>query len=119
MATGSYLTPTYSRSQSIPGVIFQQDNVANTVEDFCSAQHMHFLSWPAYLPDLSLIELMWNLVDWCLAPDPRPATSKDELFLRIQAILNSLPQADIQILFDSMPRRTATLIAVRGCYTKY
>ncbi|GFX37620.1 uncharacterized protein TNCV_3201431 [Trichonephila clavipes] len=31
----------------------------------------------------------------------------------------SLPQADIQNLFDSMPRRIAVLIAAPGGYTKY
>ncbi|GFW69227.1 transposable element Tc3 transposase [Trichonephila clavipes] len=35
--------------------------------------------------------------------DPQPSASKDELLLRIQAIWNSVPQADIQNLFDSMP----------------
>ncbi|GFU19727.1 transposable element Tc1 transposase [Trichonephila clavipes] len=39
--------------QGIPGAIFQQDNirshVAKTVRDFCSAQHMQLLPWPASL----------------------------------------------------------------------
>ncbi|GFW51366.1 transposable element Tcb1 transposase [Trichonephila clavipes] len=61
---------------------------------------------------------VWNLIGRRLACDPRPAASKDELLLRIQAIWNSLPQADIQNLFDSMPRRIAELIAARGGYTK-
>ncbi|GFX19073.1 transposable element Tcb1 transposase [Trichonephila clavipes] len=54
-----------------------------------------------------------------LACDPHPAASKEELLLRVQAMWNSLPQADIQNPFDSMPRRIAALIAARGCYTKY
>ncbi|GFX64531.1 transposable element Tc1 transposase [Trichonephila clavipes] len=37
--------------QGIPETIFQQDNarphVAKTVRDFCSAQHMQLLPWPA------------------------------------------------------------------------
>ncbi|GFU05104.1 uncharacterized protein TNCV_574551 [Trichonephila clavipes] len=61
------------------------------------------------------IRHVWDLVGRHLARDPRLAASKDELLLRIQAIWNSLPQADIQNLFDSMPRRTAA----RGGYTKY
>ncbi|GFW26722.1 hypothetical protein TNCV_2851121 [Trichonephila clavipes] len=105
--------------KGIPGAIFQQDDagphVAKTVRDFCSAQHMQLLPWPAY----SLIEHVWDLVGRRLARYPRPAASKDELLLRIQAILNSLPQADVQNLFDSMPRRIAALIAARGGYTKY
>ncbi|GFU41132.1 hypothetical protein TNCV_1058601 [Trichonephila clavipes] len=71
----------------IPGVIFQQDNahphVAKTVRDFCSAQHMQILLWPAYSPDISPIEHLWDLVDRCVARDPRPAASKDELLLRM------------------------------------
>ena len=51
--------------------------------------------------------------------DPRPAALKDELCLRMQAIKNSLPQADIQNLFDFMLRHMATLIAERGRYSKY
>ncbi|GFX63599.1 transposable element Tcb1 transposase [Trichonephila clavipes] len=72
---------------------------------------------PAYSPDMSPI--VWDLVGQRLTRDPRPAASKDELLLRIQAIWNSLPQADIQNRFDSMPRRIAILIAARGGYTKY
>ncbi|GFT00920.1 uncharacterized protein TNCV_4053631 [Trichonephila clavipes] len=69
--------------QSIPGAIFQQDNacpqVAKTVRDFCSAQHMmHLLPWPAYSPDMLPIEHVWDLVGRRLARDPSPGASKDE-----------------------------------------
>ncbi|GFT27095.1 transposable element Tcb1 transposase [Trichonephila clavipes] len=80
---------------------------------------MQLLPWPAYSPDTSPIEHVWDLVGRRLARDPRPAASKDELLLCIQAICKSLPQVDIQNLFDSMPRRILALIAVRGGYTKY
>ncbi|GFW94874.1 transposable element Tcb2 transposase [Trichonephila clavipes] len=81
--------------QGIPGAIFQQDNarphVEKTVRDFCSAQHMQLLPWPAYSPDMLPIEHVWDLVGWRLARDPRPAASNDKLLLGIQAIWNSLP----------------------------
>ncbi|GFW34198.1 transposable element Tcb2 transposase [Trichonephila clavipes] len=103
--------------------IFQLDNarpyVAKTVRDFCSGQYMQLLSWPAYLPDMSPIEHVWDSVGRHLARDSCPAASKDKLLLRIQAILNSPPQVDIQNLFDSMPRRVAALIAALGDYTRY
>ncbi|GFU96408.1 transposable element Tcb2 transposase [Trichonephila clavipes] len=83
-----------------------------------TAQHRQLLPWPAYSSHMSPIEHVWDLVGQCLARDPRPEASKDELLLRIQAIWNSLPQADIQNLFDSMPLRIAALIATRGGYTK-
>ncbi|GFW79187.1 uncharacterized protein TNCV_2475941 [Trichonephila clavipes] len=62
-----------------------------------TAQHMQLLSCPAYSPVMSPIEHVRDLVGRRLARDPRPATPKDELLLRIQAIWNSLPQSDIQI----------------------
>ncbi|GFX21812.1 transposable element Tcb2 transposase [Trichonephila clavipes] len=109
--------------QSIPGAIFQQDNarphVAKTVGDFCSTQQMELLLWPAYSPDMSPIEHVWDLVGLRLARDPRSSASNYELLMRIQAIWNYLPQADIQNLFDSMPRRILSLIVARGGYTKY
>ncbi|GFS94061.1 transposable element Tcb2 transposase [Trichonephila clavipes] len=78
------------RIECIPGAIFQQDNarlhVAKTVRDFCSAQHEQLFPWPAYSPNMSPIEHVWNLVGRRLARDPLPAASKDELLLRIQAI---------------------------------
>ncbi|GFT28908.1 hypothetical protein TNCV_3585961 [Trichonephila clavipes] len=78
----------------------QQDNrrpyVAKTVRDFCSDKHMQRLPWPAYLTDMSPIEHVWNLVGRHLACDPRLVASKNELLLRMQAIWNSLPQADIR-----------------------
>ncbi|GFV23158.1 transposable element Tcb2 transposase [Trichonephila clavipes] len=87
--------------QSIPGATFQQNNthphVAKTVREFCSAHHMQLLPWPAYLPVMSPIEHVRDLVGRRLARDPLPAASKDKLLLRIQAIWNSHPQSDIQI----------------------
>ncbi|GFX04269.1 transposable element Tcb2 transposase [Trichonephila clavipes] len=76
--------------QGIPGALFQQDNprpnVAKTVRDFFSVQHMQLLPWPAYSPDMSPLQHVWDLVGRHLARDPRPAASKDEPLLRIQAI---------------------------------
>ena len=109
--------------QGIPKAIFQQVNahphIAKTVRVFCSAQHVQLLPWPAYSPDMSPIEHVWELLGWRLTRDPRPAASKDELWLRMQAIWNFLPQADFQNLFNSMPRRIAALIVERGGCAKY
>ncbi|GFW25200.1 transposable element Tcb1 transposase [Trichonephila clavipes] len=77
---------------------------------------MQIFPWSAYSPDMSPIEHVRDLVAQHFA---RPEASKDELLLHIQTIWNYLPQAVIQNLFDSMPRRTEALIAARGGYTKY
>ncbi|GFV65123.1 hypothetical protein TNCV_1509231 [Trichonephila clavipes] len=61
-----------------------QDNVrphvVKTVRDFCSVQRIHLLPWPAYSPDMSPIEHVWDLVGRRLARVPRPAASKDMEF---------------------------------------
>ncbi|GFY13603.1 hypothetical protein TNCV_4959731 [Trichonephila clavipes] len=128
IATGTSEKCSRARSRSLPsrhspGAIFQQDNarphVAKTVRDLCSAQHMQLLPWAAYSSVMSPIENVWDLVGRRFAREPRPAASKDETLLRIQAIWDFVPQADIKNLFDSMPCRVAALIAASGGHTKY
>ncbi|GFW42786.1 transposable element Tcb2 transposase [Trichonephila clavipes] len=63
-----------------------RSHVEKTVRDFCSAQHMQLLPWHAYLPDMSPIENVWDLVGGLLARDQRPAALKGEVLLRIQGI---------------------------------
>ncbi|GFX99284.1 hypothetical protein TNCV_2494651 [Trichonephila clavipes] len=52
---------------------FRQDiarpQVAKIVRVFCSAQRMQLLPWSAYLPDMSPIEHMWDLVGRNFARD--------------------------------------------------
>ncbi|XP_042896442.2 transposable element Tcb1 transposase [Parasteatoda tepidariorum] len=109
--------------QALPGAAFQQDNarphIARTVQSFLASRQVQLHPWPVYSPVMSQIEHVWDFVGRRLAHDPRPVASTDELWVRIQAIWNALPQTDIQNLFDSMPRRVAALIAARGGYTKY
>ncbi|GFW68679.1 transposable element Tcb1 transposase [Trichonephila clavipes] len=109
--------------QGLPGAVFQQDNarphVAKTVRSYLDSQQVQLLPWPAYSPDMSPNEHVWNIVGRRLARDLRPVALTDELWLRIQTIWNTLPQADIQNLFNSMPRRVAALIAARGGHTTY
>ncbi|GFX75828.1 transposable element Tcb2 transposase [Trichonephila clavipes] len=98
----SFTVPSYSFLQGLPGAVFQQDNAhphdAKTVKSYLDSQQVQLLPWPAYSPDMSPIEHVWDIVGRRLARDLRPVTSTDELWLRIQTIWNTLPQADIQSL---------------------
>ena len=98
--------------QSFSGAVFQQYNaclyIAMTVQSFFATWQVKLLPWPAYSPDMSPIEHVWDFVGRRLVRDPRPIASADELWVPIQTIWNAFPQADIQNLFDSMPRCVAT-----------
>ena len=48
-----------------------------------------------------------------------PAPTLNALWTRIKIVWRDIPQEDIQGLFDSMPRRTETLIAAHGGFTPY
>ncbi|GFV84929.1 transposable element Tcb1 transposase [Trichonephila clavipes] len=104
--------------QGLPGAVIQLDNarphVAKTVISYLDSQQVQLLPWSAYSPDMSPIEHVWDIVGQRLARDLCPVASTDEFWLRIQIIWNTLPQADLQNLFNSIPRRVAALIAARG-----
>ncbi|GFT38050.1 transposable element Tc1 transposase [Trichonephila clavipes] len=76
--------------QGLPGAVFQQDNarphVAKTVKSYLDSQQVQLLPWPAYSPDMSSIEHVWDIVGGRFARDLRPVVSTDELWLRIQTI---------------------------------
>ena len=80
---------------------------------------MQYLPWPAYSPDMLPIEHVWDLIGLYLAPDLRPAALKHKLWLCMQAIWNFLSQADIQNLFDFIPRHISALTAARDGWIKY
>lgn len=109
--------------QSIPGAIFQQDNarvhVSHTVQAFFSTQQVSLLPWPAYSPDMSPIEHVWDFIGRRLACTASRAHSKTELWRQVEAIWTAIPQDYIQSLYHSMPRRIAALITQRGGHTKY
>ncbi|GFW54668.1 transposable element Tc1 transposase [Trichonephila clavipes] len=66
--------------QCIPGAIlasiFARPHVAKTFRDFCSAQHMQLLPRPTYLPDLSPIKHVLDMVGRRLSRDSHPVVSR-------------------------------------------
>ncbi|GFW46647.1 transposable element Tcb1 transposase [Trichonephila clavipes] len=106
------------RIEGIPGAIFQQSNaarphVAKTVRELCSAQHMQLLPWPAYSPDMSPIEYVWNLVGRHQARNPCLAASKNGTFAAHTSNKEFSSTSRHSKLFDSMPRRIAQHLLYR------
>ncbi|UYV75785.1 Transposase [Cordylochernes scorpioides] len=76
------------------------------------------LPWPPYSPDLSPIEHVWDIIGRRLHALPQPR-SEDELWQMVEREWRAIPQDAIRTLIDSLPRRVAACIAVRGGPTCY
>ena len=109
--------------QATPHAIFQLDNaqphVARIVQTFFQRRRVSLLSWPTCSPDMSPIEHVWDMVGRRLIRQGPPAPTLDALWTCIQTTWRDIPQEDIQGLFDSIPQRIETLIAVHGGLTPY
>ena len=103
-------------------VTFQQDNarphVARICMDFLATNHVNVLPWPAYSPDLSPIEHIWDILDRKVrARDPPPSTIPG---LR-QALAEewaNIPLATVNRLINSMQHKIRAAIAARGGHTR-
>ncbi|UYV63335.1 hypothetical protein LAZ67_2003769 [Cordylochernes scorpioides] len=81
-------------------------------------QDVQMLPWPPYSPDLSPIEHVWDIIGRRLHALPQPR-SEDELWQMVEREWRAIPQDAIRTLIDSLPRRVAECIAVRGGPTCY
>lgn len=104
-------------------VVFQQDNarphVARVCNDFLTANNVDVLPWPAYSPDLSPIEHLWDILDRKVrARDPPPHTLQG-LRQALEQEWNNIPIATVNRLINSMHRRVRAAIAARGGHTRY
>ena len=80
-------------------LMFQHDITQPQVTRICA--HFPVLPWPAYSPDISPIEHVWDALDRCLRQHvPVPA--------------NNIPQATINSLINSMRRRCVVLFFSPG-----
>ena len=119
------LLPNYS-----PGTYFQQDNApihnSNEVKEWLEEHGIWTLSWPPHSPDLNPIEHVWKKMKDILMRDfPGLSELTDNeanivLFHRaLRECWERVPQAFIDGLVESVPRRLAAVRKARGWYTKY
>ncbi|GFX98191.1 transposable element Tcb1 transposase [Trichonephila clavipes] len=101
--------------QRLPGAFFQQDNArlhtARVAQD--CLRTVNTLPWPAWPPDLSPIEHIWDH----LGQRVEHPTSLNELEARLQQIWNEMSQDIIQSLYVSMPDRIALCVRARRIST--
>jgi transposase len=111
------------RQTGTSGVIFQQDNDpkhrSKVAEAWFQAKRVKRLPWPPSSPDMNIIEHVWDQLDALVrARNPLPR-NKEELWVALQEEWANFPQAALDKLFESMPRRVAALLKARGGHTKY
>jgi hypothetical protein len=104
-------------------LVFQHDNdpkhTAKDTRDWLAEHRIEVLDWPAQSPDLNPIEHLWNVLKKRLNAYDEDPTSIFELWERIQAEWEKITASDCMHLIESMPRRAAEVIKVKGKYTKY
>ncbi|UYV64960.1 hypothetical protein LAZ67_3002566 [Cordylochernes scorpioides] len=101
--------------QGVPNALYQQDNARPHTARISqqALQDVQMLPWPPYSPDLSPIEHVWDIIGRRLHASPQPH-SEDELWQMVEREWRAIPQDAIRTLIDSLPRRVAACIAVRG-----
>ncbi|UYV79796.1 hypothetical protein LAZ67_18000677 [Cordylochernes scorpioides] len=106
---------TLSYLQGVPNALYQQDNARPHTARISQQvlQDVQMLPWPPYSPDLSPIEHVWDIIGRRLHALPQPR-SEDELWQMVEREWRAIPQDAIRTLIDSLPRRVAACIAVRG-----
>ncbi|UYV66459.1 hypothetical protein LAZ67_4001746 [Cordylochernes scorpioides] len=106
--------------QGVPNALYQQDNARPHTARISqqALQDVQMLPWPPYSPDLSPIEHVWDIIGRRLHALPQPR-SEDELWQMVEREWRAIPQDGIRTLIDSLPRRVAACIAVRGGPTCY
>ncbi|UYV65046.1 Transposase [Cordylochernes scorpioides] len=106
--------------QGVPNALYQQDNTRPHTARISqqALQDVQMLPWPPFSPDLSPIEHVWDIIGRRLHALPQPR-SEDELWQMVEREWRAIPQDAIRTLIDSLPRRVAACIAVRGGPTCY
>ncbi|UYV63899.1 hypothetical protein LAZ67_2005919 [Cordylochernes scorpioides] len=101
--------------QGVPNALYQQDNARPHTARISqqALQDVQMLPWPPYSPDLSPIEHVWDIIGRRLHALPQPC-SEDELWKMVEREWRAIPRDAIHTLIDSLLRRVAACIAVRG-----
>lgn len=109
------------RSQHDLEVVYQQDNdpkhTSKLTRDWMESVGLEPMEWIAQSPDLNPIENLWSILDQELKH--RKPNNEAELFEILKEGWNNLAKSMLERLVDSLPRRIAAVIAVKGRMTKY
>ncbi len=104
-------------------LMLQHDNarphVARICTQFLEAENIPVLAWPAYSPDMSPIEHVWDALDQRIRQRVPVPTNIQQLRTAIEEEWTNIPQATINNLINSMRRRCVALHEANGGHTRY
>ena len=100
------------RGGSVRDFIWQQDNApchhGPAARHFFESRNIHVMKWPAYSPDLSPIENIWNILQYRLRVQQTTTGTvynNETLFRAVQEAWNSITQEECRAIIRSMPDR--------------
>ena len=105
-------------------IIFQHDNdpkhTSRKIQKWLEKHHVTTLKWPEQSPDLNQIENSWDYLKRKLAEYNEPPQGMIELWERVEAEWEKIPQDICTKLIDTMPKRIKAVIKTKWVgYTKY
>ncbi|KAL0192584.1 hypothetical protein M9458_010880 [Cirrhinus mrigala] len=104
-------------------LMLQHDNawphVARICTQFLKAENIPVLAWPAYSPDMSPIEHVWDALDRRIRQRVPVPANIQQLRTAIEEEWTNIPQATIDNLINSMRRRCVALREANGGHTRY
>ncbi len=93
-------------------------HVARICTQFLEAENIPVLAWPAYSPDMSPIEHVWDALDRRIRQHVTVPANIQLLRTAIEEEWTNIPQATINLI-NSMRRRCVALHEVSGGHTRY
>ena len=103
--------------------LFQQDNArphsARVTMDFLRQNNVQVLPWPAFSPDLSPIEHLWDQLGRRVFDGRHHIHTRQQLFQALTREWEAILQYRIQRLIRSMRRRCQATLDVNGGHTRY
>ncbi len=104
-------------------LMLQHDNarphVARICTQFLEAENIPVLAWPAYSPDMSPIEHVWDALDRRIRQRVPVPANIQQLRTAIEEDWTNIPQATINNLINSIWRRCVALHEANGGHTRY